>query len=1069
MANVSSERGEVNMKTRSQLVVRVRRCILVIAVAFGISSIVMSAALKLPLDSLPPGHAKGVVYVQFVEGTEWLATPQELMPADVLQSVQTVKPLFTLPKAQLEEMRVRGQERLLELKALGVPLPFEEAPDLTLWSRIVLKEGVDQLDFINSLKSVNGVKAVELELLPSPPPFFGATPDFTGLQGYLDPAPGGIDGDYSWTVPGGTGLDVTIYDVEYSWNQNHEDLDTAFGVPLLLLPGDANNDPFGDNNHGTAVLGELIATDDAIGVTGISFDAGIGLAPAKTALLGYQPANAIALATLDADPGDVILIEQQTGVCGLTPSCDDTQINCGPLEWNGPVFSAIQAAVALGITVVEAAGNGSVDLDQTACGSAFNRNFQDSGAIIVGAAGAGSRERLGFSSYGSRVDVQGWGGSVMTTGYGSGCPSDYCDEADPANADRWYTPGFGGTSSASPIVTGAVANLQGVAMANGGGQPLLPGEVRDILVATGSPQLGDTSEHIGPRPDLRRAIAEIIPVLQVPTSLDFGDVCVGGSSMRTLEVCNVSKQDLNIASVSSSDPQFTVTEPTAGFPVIISPDHCFPFEVSLTPSSGGAASATVTVDSNDPVNPSVDVPASGTGTGPTIATVIANSGDFGDVCKDTFKDLDLTINNSGDCELIVDNITSSDPNFDVPGVMDYPLVIGPQDSLRVPLRFSPDDFGAYSATFTIFTNDPGYAPGTGKEILVIGNTPHGDVRITGSSDFGNVCAGVLAEKQISVCNVGPCNLSVLPGTGFDPECEDFVLINQWFPAMVSPDFCMDLVIRFTPQSVGFKQCTLKILTDDEDDPITLVTITGTAPQPMIDVPPDVGFPPEVIQSVDSCVTQEPFPISNTGICPLEINSVVTQTVKTVPSDPDEYFTSGLPSFPIILDPGNIAGSGDLRVDFRPQDIDRDILGSVEVTYVSDPFKPVPETTVVTRDLCGEGVFTGARVLVTEGGVPVSEVKSLKLQRLTANRNKDRLDSIDTARNLPLVTVDTLPAPCGMFQYHREYGTESNPVQLSTGSYQVTATIRNASGRIVRRSVGFNVDSCDFNPTIIIDF
>ena len=110
-------------------------------------------------------------------------------------------------------------------------------------------------------------------------------------------------------------------------------------------------------------------------------------------------------------------------------------------------------------------------------------------------------QRLGFSSYGSRVDVQGWGEQVMTTGYGNF----YTNPDDPDNPDFWYLADFGGTSSASPIVAGAAANLQGIAL-NRLGSPIPPVEMRTLLVDTGSPQLGNTSEHIGPRPNLRRAI-----------------------------------------------------------------------------------------------------------------------------------------------------------------------------------------------------------------------------------------------------------------------------------------------------------------------------------------------------------------------------------------------------------------------------------------------------------------------------------------------------------------------------------------------------------------------------------
>jgi hypothetical protein len=99
-----------------------------------------------------------------------------------------------------------------------------------------------------------------------------------------------------------------------------------------------------------------------------------------------------------------MVIEQQYPVCGLSSP------QYGPLEWLQSVFDAVSTATAKGIVVVEAAGNGAVDLDQPACGGLFNRSVRNSRAIIVGAGSPFTRERLSFSSYGSRLDVQGWGG-----------------------------------------------------------------------------------------------------------------------------------------------------------------------------------------------------------------------------------------------------------------------------------------------------------------------------------------------------------------------------------------------------------------------------------------------------------------------------------------------------------------------------------------------------------------------------------------------------------------------------------------------------------------------------------
>src|SRR5690606_8127365 len=186
-------------------------------------------------------------------------------------------------------------------------------------------------------------------------------------------------------------------------------------------------------------------------------------------------------------------------------------------EWVQSVFDAIVNATAAGRVVVEAAGNGGVDLDQDSCNGLFDRSNRDSGAIIVGqgwAPGPTDRERRPNSSYGGRVDLQGWGNNVMTTGYGVS----YVDPDDPANPDRWYTDAFNGTSSASPMVAGAVANLQGIRLANG--DPFFSAAaVLQILVDTGSPQLGDLSEHIGPRPNLLMAIASF---MNVPPVADAG-------------------------------------------------------------------------------------------------------------------------------------------------------------------------------------------------------------------------------------------------------------------------------------------------------------------------------------------------------------------------------------------------------------------------------------------------------------------------------------------------------------------------------------------------------------------
>jgi hypothetical protein len=340
-----------------------------------------------------------------------------------------------------------------------------------------------------------------------------ATPNFTPRQGYLNIAPEGIDAYYAWNLNGGRGSGVKIIDCEWSWNLSHEDLQNLLGI----LVGVANGE---DNNHGTAVLGEIGGNLNSFGVTGISTDAQIGCA----SFSNNPSAQVIREAADKLNPGDIILLEihrpgpNATGV---------QQFGYIAIEWWPDDFAAIRYAIIKGIVVVEAAGNGSQNLDDpiynvrptgfpSSWTNPFNLSNPSSEAVIVGAGAppqgthgrdwGPDRSRLDFSNYGSRVDCQGWGREVTTTGYG--------DLQNGSDSNLWYTDTFAGTSSASPIVVGAVACAQGVLKAMGGAL-LDSNEARNILRSTGSPQqdaIGrPASQRIGNRPNLRQLIVQVPP------------------------------------------------------------------------------------------------------------------------------------------------------------------------------------------------------------------------------------------------------------------------------------------------------------------------------------------------------------------------------------------------------------------------------------------------------------------------------------------------------------------------------------------------------------------------------
>lgn len=396
------------------------------------------------------------------------------------------EPLISLSPDELREIQRLGEKRT------GVPVP-----DMSLYFELSLSdENAPALcDALNALPVVEIAYPSPLPVEPpgNIPP---ETDDCRSEQGYSRPATDGTDPQYAWNFAGGRGEGVFVIDIEYDWQDDHEDLDSALGRKLVYEPRGLYID------HGTAVLGELIATDDRWGVTGQVPDALIGMVTQYPVGQSNSVSRAIMAATDLQEAGDVMLLETQTtGPNG----------NYCPSEWNQAVFDAIVNATAKGIVVVEAAGNGGDDLDGAEYLGRFDRSVRDSLAIIVGAGyspeGAGvDRSRKSFSSYGSRLDVQGWGENVMTTGYNA-----YCGGGQ--DARQTYRRNFNGTSSASPMVAAAAAAVQGIEMARGNG-PSTPYAVRALLAETGSPQqVGTYNGKIGPRPDLKRALRTLFSLI----------------------------------------------------------------------------------------------------------------------------------------------------------------------------------------------------------------------------------------------------------------------------------------------------------------------------------------------------------------------------------------------------------------------------------------------------------------------------------------------------------------------------------------------------------------------------
>jgi len=359
-----------------------------------------------------------------------------------------------------------------------------------------------------------------------------------------------------------------------------------------------------------------------------------------------------------------------------------------------------------------------------------------------------------------------------------------------------------------------------------------------------------------------------VPEIHVPGPVDFGVVC-GDSAEAELEVCNTGAENLVVGSITSDDPDFAVTTPLGGFPVTISPDFCFPFEVTFDPSEDGPDTAILTINSNDPVDPALQVPVEAESGEGDINVAIANSGNFGNVCKGGQADLSLTLFNQGTCNLTITNIQLVN---DTMGVFELP------QNVQLPLVLSPD------------------------------------------ADFN-------------------------------------------LPVRFSPDMCFDLP----------KSAQVRITTDDDDETVVNVPISGASPCPNLIIDPAsvsgiYAFPATVVDTTGSlgCWNDRSVVLRNNGACPLTITSISAAGT----GNPADFAVAAPTVFPILLPAGE--ETLNVRVRFTPK-ADADPLAPTEalgeLTVASDDPDGAAEA-----PLCGESVRqSGVRILVTDisSGDPVA--------------------------------------------------------------------------------------------------
>jgi hypothetical protein len=236
--------------------------------------------------------------------------------------------------------------------------------------------------------------------------------------------------------------------------------------------------------------------------------------------------------------------------------------------------------------------------------------------------------------------------------------------------------------------------------------------------------------------------------------------------------------------------------------------------------------STVSNADNDLMIDNVEISISASGQTP-IFTIEPTSLDFGSVTIGNDEDLQATVSNTGDEDLVISDIISSDAQFTFTPAT-FPVTITPGNNQVFNVTFTPANPGTQSAMLE-FTHNAEGSP-TSYPLQGVG-VDAGPIFIVDpeSLDFGNINLGSSSDLTVTVSNLGTLNpltisSAIIAETEFtvDP-------LSATIPAGGNQEF----TVTFTPSAALPYTGTL-VFTDNAPGSPHTVSLAGTGY-----IPPDV--------------------------------------------------------------------------------------------------------------------------------------------------------------------------------------------------------------------------------------
>jgi hypothetical protein len=318
-----------------------------------------------------------------------------------------------------------------------------------------------------------------------------------------------------------------------------------------------------------------------------------------------------------------------------------------------------------------------------------------------------------------------------------------------------------------------------------------------------------------------------------PSSASFGNVMVGKNQTVPVTVTNTGGESVTVSSAAATGSVFSFTGPS--LPITLNAGQSTTFNAVFTPTATGAASGTLTIDSNAS-NATLSIPLSGTGVAQGQLVSNPSSFSFGSIQVGTTKSLTGSLTNSGGTSLTISAAAASGTGFSLSGLA-MPLTLNAGQSTSFTVVFAPTASGAASGSVSITSNASDSSlsiplSGTGVTQGTLAANPT-------SLAFGSVQVGNNTSLSETLTNSGGSSLTIsaasASGTGFS-------LSGLALPLTLNAGQSTSFTVVFTPTASGAASGSVSITSNASDSSLSIpLSGTGVTSGTLTANPVSLGF------------------------------------------------------------------------------------------------------------------------------------------------------------------------------------------------------------------------------------